>query len=165
MEILSAHSLLIGAEADMSVDSGLPDFRGDQGFWRAYPPLERLGTSMAEMANPAGSTGIQRWPGVSTATECTSCRQPPPHESSTSSAAGRVSGPVAGSCSPQTWTGGFSALGSARTSFVSATVRVTASSASCGVSAEFCRRPYARSPRNVRVATKSRARGDNARLG
>ena len=23
----------------MGVDSGLPDFRGREGFWRAYPPL------------------------------------------------------------------------------------------------------------------------------
>ena len=32
-----ADALLIGAGAGMGVDSGLPDFRGDQGFWRAYP--------------------------------------------------------------------------------------------------------------------------------
>jgi NAD-dependent SIR2 family protein deacetylase len=25
----------------MSVDSGLPDFRGSGGFWRAYPPLAK----------------------------------------------------------------------------------------------------------------------------
>jgi NAD-dependent SIR2 family protein deacetylase len=36
----------------MGVDSGLPDFRGDQGFWQAYPPLARLGLRFAEMANP-----------------------------------------------------------------------------------------------------------------
>lgn len=34
----------------MGVDSGLPDFRGDEGFWRAYPALR--GRSFAEMANP-----------------------------------------------------------------------------------------------------------------
>ena len=36
----------------MGVDSGLPDFRGDQGFWRAYPPIAKLGISFVEMANP-----------------------------------------------------------------------------------------------------------------
>ena len=36
----------------MSVDSGLPDFRGGQGFWRAYPPLEKLQISFEEMAQP-----------------------------------------------------------------------------------------------------------------
>lgn len=51
--IREADSLLITAGAGMGVDSGLPDFRGDQGFWRAYPPLERLGISFVEMANPA----------------------------------------------------------------------------------------------------------------
>ncbi|KAA9152425.1 NAD-dependent protein deacetylase [Amycolatopsis acidicola] len=36
----------------MGVDSGLPDFRGGQGFWRAYPPYERLGLSFEELADP-----------------------------------------------------------------------------------------------------------------
>ena len=36
----------------MGVDSGLPDFRGDQGFWKAYPPYERLGLTFVEAANP-----------------------------------------------------------------------------------------------------------------
>jgi NAD-dependent SIR2 family protein deacetylase len=36
----------------MGVDSGLPDFRGNEGFWRAYPPLAKLGISFSEMANP-----------------------------------------------------------------------------------------------------------------
>lgn len=48
-----AEALLICAGAGMGVDSGLPDFRGDEGFWRAYPPLRHLGISFAEMANPA----------------------------------------------------------------------------------------------------------------
>jgi NAD-dependent SIR2 family protein deacetylase len=37
----------------MGVDSGLPDFRGTQGFWRAYPVIANLGLSFEEMANPA----------------------------------------------------------------------------------------------------------------
>lgn len=50
--IRKAEALLIGAGAGMGVDSGLPDFRGDRGFWRAYPPYEKLGLSFVEMANP-----------------------------------------------------------------------------------------------------------------
>jgi NAD-dependent SIR2 family protein deacetylase len=50
--IASADALLIGAGAGMGVDSGLPDFRGDQGFWRAYPVYEKLGLDFASMANP-----------------------------------------------------------------------------------------------------------------
>jgi NAD-dependent SIR2 family protein deacetylase len=33
--IRRADALLIGAGAGMGVDSGLPDFRGPGGFWRA----------------------------------------------------------------------------------------------------------------------------------
>lgn len=34
----------------MGVDSGLPDFRGDEGFWKAYPPF--CGRSFASVSNP-----------------------------------------------------------------------------------------------------------------
>ncbi len=47
-----ADALLITAGSGMGVDSGLPDFRGDRGFWKAYPPMERLGISFVDMANP-----------------------------------------------------------------------------------------------------------------
>jgi NAD-dependent SIR2 family protein deacetylase len=50
--IAAADALLIGAGAGMGVDSGLPDFRGDQGFWQAYPPYAALGLSFRELANP-----------------------------------------------------------------------------------------------------------------
>ena len=50
--ISKADGLLITAGAGMGVDSGLPDFRGDKGFWKAYPPFERLGVSFVDMANP-----------------------------------------------------------------------------------------------------------------
>jgi NAD-dependent SIR2 family protein deacetylase len=36
----------------MGVDSGLPDFRGNEGFWNAYPPFAKLGYSFIDMANP-----------------------------------------------------------------------------------------------------------------
>ena len=51
--IRSARALVVTAGAGMGVDSGLPDFRGDQGFWKAYPPYERLGLSFVDAANPA----------------------------------------------------------------------------------------------------------------
>ena len=38
-------ALIITAGAGMGVDSGLPDFRGNQGFWRAYPKVKNLGLS------------------------------------------------------------------------------------------------------------------------
>jgi NAD-dependent SIR2 family protein deacetylase len=50
--IAGADALLITAGAGMGVDSGLPDFRGTEGFWKAYPPIARLGISFVEMANP-----------------------------------------------------------------------------------------------------------------
>ena len=50
--IRNAKHLLFTAGAGMGVDSGLPDFRGNEGFWRAYPPLAQLGIGFAEMANP-----------------------------------------------------------------------------------------------------------------
>jgi NAD-dependent SIR2 family protein deacetylase len=36
----------------MGVDSGLPDFRGPEGFWRAYPPYRALGLRFEEIAGP-----------------------------------------------------------------------------------------------------------------
>ena len=50
--IAAAAGLLVTAGAGMGVDSGLPDFRGNEGFWRAYPPYAKLGLSFAELANP-----------------------------------------------------------------------------------------------------------------
>jgi NAD-dependent SIR2 family protein deacetylase len=51
--IASAEALLIGAGAGMGVDSGLPDFRGAHGFWRAYPAYQKLGLDFVSLANPA----------------------------------------------------------------------------------------------------------------
>lgn len=50
--IRGAQALLIGAGAGMGVDSGLPDFRGNQGFWKAYPPYQKLGLDFVSLANP-----------------------------------------------------------------------------------------------------------------
>ena len=48
-----ADGLYIGVGAGMGVDSGLPDFRGKEGFWNAYPPVAQLGLSFSEMADPS----------------------------------------------------------------------------------------------------------------
>lgn len=50
--IRSADALLIAAGAGMGVDSGLPDFRGTQGFWNAYPPYAKLKLDFVTLANP-----------------------------------------------------------------------------------------------------------------
>ena len=50
--IKEADAVLITAGAGMGVDSGLPDFRGTEGFWRAYPIAKRLGLRFEELANP-----------------------------------------------------------------------------------------------------------------
>jgi len=47
-----ADALLVCAGAGMSVDSGLPDFRGARGFWRAYPALEASGLTFMDAASP-----------------------------------------------------------------------------------------------------------------
>ena len=50
--IADADALLVGAGAGMGVDSGLPDFRGTEGFWRSYPALGQRGLKFYEVANP-----------------------------------------------------------------------------------------------------------------
>jgi len=50
--IAGADALLYCAGAGIGVDSGLPDFRGTEGFWRAYPPYRRLGLAFEELADP-----------------------------------------------------------------------------------------------------------------
>ena len=50
--IARADALIFTAGAGMGVDSGLPDFRGNQGFWNAYPPYKELGFSFQDLASP-----------------------------------------------------------------------------------------------------------------
>lgn len=47
-----ADGLLVTAGAGMGVDSGLPDFRGRDGFWQAYPALAKAGISFSDIASP-----------------------------------------------------------------------------------------------------------------
>jgi NAD-dependent SIR2 family protein deacetylase len=43
--------LIVGAGAGLGRDSGLPDFRGNGGFWNNYPPY-RNKFNFYECANP-----------------------------------------------------------------------------------------------------------------
>jgi len=51
--IAQSDGLLIAAGAGMGVDSGLPDFRGNDGFWKSYPALQSSGVDFREMASPS----------------------------------------------------------------------------------------------------------------
>ena len=51
--INNADALIITAGAGMGVDSGLPDFRGTEGFWQTYPALGKAGIQFHEIANPS----------------------------------------------------------------------------------------------------------------
>lgn len=52
--IKEADGLLIGAGAGMGVDSGLPDFRSENGFWRTYPGLKSRGLDFYAIADGGG---------------------------------------------------------------------------------------------------------------
>jgi NAD-dependent SIR2 family protein deacetylase len=47
-----AGALVVAAGAGMGVDSGLPDFRGNTGFWEAYPALAQAGVDFMRIASP-----------------------------------------------------------------------------------------------------------------
>ncbi|QGZ39021.1 NAD-dependent SIR2 family protein deacetylase [Pseudoduganella flava] len=51
--IRDADALVVAAGAGIGVDSGLPDFRGNEGFWRAYPALGKARIDFASAASPA----------------------------------------------------------------------------------------------------------------
>ena len=50
--IATADALVIAAGAGIGVDSGLPDFRGNTGFWNAYPALAKAQINFTDIANP-----------------------------------------------------------------------------------------------------------------
>ena len=50
--VSQADALVIAAGAGMGVDSGLPDFRGNAGFWKAYPALATEGVGFMDIASP-----------------------------------------------------------------------------------------------------------------
>jgi len=51
--IADADAIIIAAGAGMGVDSGLPDFRGNDGFWKAYPALAAAKINFTSIASPA----------------------------------------------------------------------------------------------------------------
>jgi hypothetical protein len=74
--IRQADGLLITAGAGIGVDSGLPDFRGPQGFWGVYPALGRARIAFEQIANPAAFASMPASPGVSTAIASSSTGAP-----------------------------------------------------------------------------------------
>lgn len=50
--LAEADAVIVTAGAGMGIDSGLPDFRGNEGFWRAYPPYRDLDVQFTDMASP-----------------------------------------------------------------------------------------------------------------
>jgi len=50
--IREADGLLVTAGAGMGVDSGLPDFRSNNGFWKTYPALAQSGICFESIASP-----------------------------------------------------------------------------------------------------------------
>ncbi|MES2164482.1 MAG: Sir2 family NAD-dependent protein deacetylase [Pseudomonadota bacterium] len=50
--VKQADALIIAAGAGMGVDSGLPDFRGNEGFWQVYPALGRARMEFSSIATP-----------------------------------------------------------------------------------------------------------------
>jgi NAD-dependent SIR2 family protein deacetylase len=51
--IREADALIVAAGAGIGVDSGLPDFRGTQGFWKAYPALAQAQIEFTQIASPS----------------------------------------------------------------------------------------------------------------
>lgn len=58
--IAAADSIVITAGAGMGIDSGLPDFRGPEGFWKAYPALGKRRMQFTDIANPAAFRTLPR---------------------------------------------------------------------------------------------------------
>jgi NAD-dependent SIR2 family protein deacetylase len=61
--IAEADGLIITAGAGMGVDSGLPNFRGSGGFWRAYPGLASASIEFKDIACPKAFSErpLQAW--------------------------------------------------------------------------------------------------------
>jgi NAD-dependent SIR2 family protein deacetylase len=77
--LATADGLVISAGAGMGVDSGLPDFRGKQGFWRAYPALGQRGLAFEDVASPAAFDGDPRLAWGFYGHRLTLYRNTPPH--------------------------------------------------------------------------------------
>lgn len=51
--VAQADAVIVAAGAGIGIDSGLPDFRGREGFWKAYPALAKSGIDFYRIASPA----------------------------------------------------------------------------------------------------------------
>jgi len=51
--VQQADLLIAAAGAGIGVDSGLPDFRGNEGFWKAYPALAQARMAFSSVASPS----------------------------------------------------------------------------------------------------------------
>ena len=75
-----ADALIVAAGAGLGVDSGLPDFRGREGFWRAYPAFASRASTSTASPRRQRLTRHPSVPGASTAIAwpCTArrCRTP-----------------------------------------------------------------------------------------
>jgi NAD-dependent SIR2 family protein deacetylase len=64
LAIQEATHILLTSGAGMGVDAGLPDFRGPQGLWKAYPPMKDIGVTLTNLTpslyhtNPALMLGF-----------------------------------------------------------------------------------------------------------
>lgn len=61
--INNANGILITAGAGIGVDSGLPDFRGHEGFWKAYPHFKDKNMTFIDVASAPNFESIpeQAW--------------------------------------------------------------------------------------------------------
>lgn len=50
--IRESDCLIVTAGAGLGVDSGLPDFRGRNGFWKSYPPYRHLDVNYMDLSRP-----------------------------------------------------------------------------------------------------------------
>ncbi|CAI2377020.1 unnamed protein product [Moneuplotes crassus] len=50
--IMRNKAMLVTAGAGIGIDSGLPDFRGKEGLWKAYPYFKNTNMSFTDAANP-----------------------------------------------------------------------------------------------------------------
>lgn len=118
--IEQADALVIAAGAGMGVDSGMPDFRGQQGFWAAYPALAAAGIDFTSIANPKGfvQDASRAWGfyGHRLARTTKQFRTP----GSPSSSVGPTPCRSAPRCSPATWTASFRKRASTRQRFMNA---------------------------------------------
>jgi hypothetical protein len=102
--IRDAAALLITAGAGMGVDSGLPDFRGTEGFWAAYPPYRKLGLQFLRSPIPLILIAIRIWLGDFTGIGCICIATPGRMRATPFCAIGLYRSRTGALSSPRMWT-------------------------------------------------------------